>query len=609
MHPRHSENALATRPWQRVTLLLLIALLSSARIATTWGVFSQTADEPTHVVCGFEWLTTDGYALDPEHPPLARIGFGLAAWLEGAVWREDLGRVARGTELLYRNGEHRHNLWASRAANIPFFLLGFFAVYAWARRLFGDGTALIAATLYGTLPPVLAHAGLATTDMAASATVVAALYALECWLTDRTWTRAAILGVAIGIGLLSKFSFAVFFPVGAIVLLVANVRGGFLRRVTSTLGQLSVAILIAFFLVWAGYKFSTGTLNETRLKVLPPESVGQQAARYATYPGYEWVRPDLVVRYWDYANDAARHGVRGVDIVDWAKAAGYPSPAAGRAGNTLAGGPPVPRPPLRARVLEPFRAAWQWIAVRVPVPAPYFVVGAEYVRHHSAAGHPAFLLGRYHDQGWWYYFPVLLFYKTPLAFLVAAVAGLILLRRRAVAYVPLLMLVAALTSRINIGVRHILPLYPLLAIVAAYAAVALWRKSRPAAVILLGWYFVAGAIAHPDYLPYFNELARRPETIATDSNLDWGQDLLRLEKVVREERIEHLYISYFGTAPWDRHVPGEVLPRDRRVRGWVAVSEMEMKFGGEGNRGSFHWLEEYEPVRRVGKSIRLYRIP
>jgi len=586
------------------------------RIATTYRVFSETIDEPTHVACGFEWLTTDTYALDPEHPPLARIGFALGAKLDGAQWRTDLNRLTRGTELLYRGDRYQRNLFLARIANLPFFLLGLFAVFAWARRLFDVTVALTAAALYSALPQLLAHAGLATTDMAAAATVVFALYAFDLWLSSGPPASppavvaasrrryAILLAFAIALGLLSKFSFVIYFPAGAVVLLLA--RRGRLRWL-----HVPFIAILAFLMVWAGYKFSTGRLNDVRLKVLPPESVHHQAARYATYPGYEWMRPDLVVRYWDFARDAKLAGARGVDIVDWAKAAGYPSPAAGRSGNTMADAPPIPKPPLLDRIREPFRAAWQYLAVHVNFPAPYFVVGAEYVRQHSATGHPAYLLGRYHDQGWWYYFPVLLFYKTPLAFVLLAVAGLVLLRRRAIAYVPLVILLPALTSRINIGVRHVLPLYPLLAIVAAYAAVALWRRSRPAAVVLVGWFLVAGTLAHPDYLPYFNELARHPETIATDSNLDWGQDLLRLEQFVREERIDHLWISYFGTAPWARHaIPGEELPRDRRVRGWVAVSEMQLRFGGPDNRASgYQWLEEYEPVRRIGKSIRLYRIP
>ncbi|HYC90805.1 MAG TPA: glycosyltransferase family 39 protein [Thermoanaerobaculia bacterium] len=598
-------------------LLFAIVVVAVVRIAATYRVFSQTIDEPTHVVAGFEWLTTGTYALDPEHPPLARILFAAGAVLEGAEWREELPRVARGTELLYRDGRYRHNLFLARIGNLPYFLLGLFAVMAWGRRLFGDAAGLTAGALYSALPPILAHAGLATTDMAAAATVVFALWALDGWLAERTWKRAALLGAAIGLGLISKYSFVIYFPAGALALLVANAnvgrasarrpRGG-RAEARPTFRQLLVIGFLPVLFVWAGYKFDTGTLNETRLKVLPPESLRYQAARFASFEGYDWVRPDLVIRYYDYAHAAANRGAVGVDFVDWAKAAGYPSPQAGRSGrDTTANGGPLPRPSLLDRVQEPFLRAWQSVVVHVPLPAPYWIAGAEYVAQHSEAGHPAFLLGEHRPEGWWYYFPVLLFYKTPLAFLLLALGGMVLLRRRALAWVPLVMLLPALTSKINIGVRHVLPLYPVLAIVAGYAAVVLWKKSRVATVVLAGWFFVAGALAHPDYLPYFHELARHPEEIATDSNLDWGQDLLRLEREVRERRIGHLYLSYFGSADWRRHaIPAEELPRDRRVRGWVAISEMQLKFG---NPEDFAWLGQYRPVARVGKSIRLYRIP
>src|SRR5205823_5709372 len=148
----------------------------------------------------------------------------------------------------------------------------------------------------------------------------------------------------------------------------------------------------------------------------------------------------------------------------------------------------------------------------------------------------------------------------------------------AVALMPMAMLLPAMTSGINIGIRHVLPIYPLLAISAAYAVVALWKRSRTAIIVLLAWYFIATALAHPDYMSYFNEAAgRHPERIAADSNLDWGQDLLRLAKIVRREHIDHLYLAYFGTADWRRIVPAaEELPQFTRVHGWVAISENQM---------------------------------
>jgi hypothetical protein len=612
---RRSARARETGHGSRVTLLLLLlpllSVLAIARLVSTYRVFSQTVDEPTHVVCGFEWLTTPGYSLDPEHPPLARILFGLGAAVEGARWRPELPRVDRGTDLLFRGEAYQRNLFVARLGNLPFFLLGLFAVWGWTRRLFGTEVALVAVALYSALPPILAHAALATTDMAAAATVIFALWMFDLWLRGAAgWKPALRLGLAIGLGLLSKFSFLLYFPAGALALLAARIGAPAAGRPVHRrlAGEMLLIPLLAALLVWSGYKFSLGTLNAARLANLPPESLGYRAAKLASYPGYEWIRPDLLVRYYDYAHEAARSGVHGVDIVDWAKAAGYPSPQAGRAGDTLENAPPLPPVPWLDRALEPFRRAWHRVVMRVPLPAPAFIAGAEYVAQHSSAGHPAFLLGRHHDQGWWYYFPVVLFFKTPLAFLALALAGMIALRRHPIAYVPLLMLLPALTSKINIGVRHVLPLYPVLAILAAYAAVALWRRSRAATVLLLGWFFVATAIAHPDYLPYFNEAARHPEEIAVDSNFDWGQDLLRLRQLTRRERLQPLYLSYFGSADWRRlGIPAEDLP-NRPVRGWIAISEMQFKFGTPEQRAAFRWLEPHQPVRRVGKSIRLYRI-
>ena len=77
------------------------------------------------------------------------------------------------------------------------------------------------------------------------------------------------------------------------------------------------------------------------------------------------------------------------------------------------------------------------------------------------------------------------------------------------------------------------------------------------------------------------------------------------------EHIDHLHLAYFGTADWRRLVPrAEELPQFTPVHGWVAISENEMTFGWPTNeRDAFAWLRAYTPVRRVGKSIRLYRIP
>lgn len=594
----------------RTLVLVLLIALPVLRIVSTYRVFSQTSDEPFHVAAGFQWLTTRQYDLDREHPPLARVALAIDAAVSGA--RPDSGdALSIGNSILERNSRYRRNLFGARAGNLPFFLLGLVIVGLWTKRLFGEAAALVAMALFGALPPILGHAGLATTDMAAAATTAAALYLFDRWLQEPVWSRAIGAALAIGAGLLAKFSFLIFFPIGAFVLLLARRR----FRVVHA----GAMMLIALAIVWAGYKFSIGSLSDARLKAFPPGLPPHAAAEYATVPGYDWVRLDLLERYYRYADDAsAALRARGIDFVDWAKAAGYPSPLAGRHGHTLAGAPSPPAPTIGEQLLEPLRAVWQYIAIHYRIPAPEFFVGLEVVKRHSSAGHAGFLLGQFRDHGWWYYFPVILFFKTPVPFFVLALVGIVLLIRTrkpeaiGVALAPLAMLLPTLATGINIGVRHVLPLYPLLTIAAAFAVVTLWHRWRIVIAMLLAWFFIGTALAHPDYVSYFNEAARgHPERIAADSNLDWGQDLLRLADVVRRQRIDHLYLSYFGTANWRSIVRGaEELPQFTRVHGWVAISENELIFGWPTNRrDAFAWLRAYQPVRRVGKSIRLYRIP
>jgi hypothetical protein len=118
---------------------------------------------------------------------------------------------------------------------------------------------------------------------------------------------------------------------------------------------------------------------------------------------------------------------------------------------------------------------------------------------------------------------------------------------------------------------------------------------------------VSSARAHPDYLAYFNELAgARPERVLVDSDLDWGQDLRRLTATLQRRGIDTLSVRLFGSADLRRHdLPVfRVLPPYQPATGWIAVSELMLRTSDR-----FTWLKAYEPVERVGKSIRLYHIP
>ena len=354
-----------------------------------------------------------------------------------------------------------------------------------------------------------------------------------------------MLGAAIAFGVLAKFSFLVYFPAAAVMLLAVRRGGQAIPPVRP--GRIAwpplVLLLTLFLTIWAGYHFDFRTMGEV-------------------FYGGGFYFAEMWPESW--------------------------------------------RPSMR------------WFADNVPIPAPGLPVGIALLKLHDAQGHLAFLLGQTSNDGWWHYFPVLLFFKTPLPFIALAIAGIVLTvrHRKGIehALIPLAILGVAMTGSINIGVRHVLPMYASLSIVAAYATRELWRMTgaRPFAKLafcaLIAWLFIGVAAAHPDYLAYFNEAAgKNPAHIAVDSNLDWGQDVLRLERVARELKIDKVYVLYSTNARFEHHpISADGLP-PHPVSGWIAVGETPWALTDDPKR--YDWLRRYQPVRRVGPSMRLYYVP
>jgi hypothetical protein len=260
------------------------------------------------------------------------------------------------------------------------------------------------------------------------------------------------------------------------------------------------------------------------------------------------------------------------------------------------------------------------------VPAPAFLSGVDTFLLHGKSGHPSFLLGTPANRGWWYYFPVALAVKTPIPLLLLAIVGSavavknIAARREWQSAAPFVaamtVLLISMTVRVDLGVRLILPIYPLLAIVAAQGTVQLWSDAKNAASrvaigALLAWSIAIAARAHPDHLSYFNALAGdHPEHVLVDSNLDWGQDLYRLRDTIVARGIrDTVRVAYFGTSD----IAAAGVPNARglglheRTTGWVAASETYL--AGEWVGRAYAWLLDYPPVARIGPSMRLWYIP
>lgn len=533
-----------------VALLIAIAV---ARVVSTYRVFNATSDAPAHLAPGIEWLQFGRYTYEPLHPPLGRVAVALGPYLKGLrsqaprdPRREGpLATYDEGNRLLYSDGDYWTNLALSRAGVLPFFVALLVAVYLWCRRFATTGAGVWAVLLLSTAPPVLGHAGLATLDVACAATVFVALHQLTRWIETPTWQRAAWLGAAMAAAFLTKLSAVGFLAACAVAAwVVCRGRRADLPPVPWRRSA-AAALAAGFLTLWAGYRFSLVPLAEIT----------------GEHPVIE---------------------------------------------NFIAG-----RPALE----------WAWRKLlTTPLPLTEFAAGLRDLVHYSALGQESYLFGEVRTHGWWYFFPVVLAVKTPvgLLFLTLAGAGLLLARWRAASWplqlilsFALAILAVCMASPINLGVRHILPIYPLFAILAAHAMVAALRTRGARAVsalALTGWAVLASAAAHPDYLAYFNLFAgKQPERILVESDLDWGQDLARLSRRLRELGADHVSIAYFGSAPLDKAglPPYRVLGQQEPLAGYIAVSVryLNMEFA---KNGGYAWLRRHKPVERVGRSIFLY---
>lgn len=286
-------------------------------------------------------------------------------------------------------------------------------------------------------------------------------------------------------------------------------------------------------------------------------------------------------------------------------------------------------------------------------------------------GTPAFLLGRYSDSGWWYYFLVAFLVKTPLPVLLLLLYTLFRIATScitrhanshqstapiddysppATSHQPLLDLAAllipavgyfaiALTTDINLGYRHLLAVLPFLYVLigVVVAGATTWggaergwvgrvRQAMPAVALL--WLLAIALWLHPHYLSFFNVIAGGPDNgwrVLVDSNIDWGQDLARLKTWQAENGVERVWLSYFGEGRpeyygiaydgLDSFPPRLMNPAARPfyphdpAPGWYAISATTLQGVHFADHDQFRFFRQRQPDAKIGYSIFLYNVP
>lgn len=428
----------------------------------------------------------------------------------------------------------------NRARFMNVFLVGLptmLLVYCWLYRRRGYLAALLGGSLVTFSPTMIAHFSLATTDSCFTLMALIALATLvRYWKRPGGW-NLFWMALAVAVATSTKYSGIMLLPcVLLIVLLVALQKWTAFSRAALWAVTKRVTLVFSLFLLmlvpltWACHLFSFAG----PLKTVP----------YAATPDYSpWVQ--------------------------W-----------------------LGRGPTAQRIMK---AAHN----DLKRPAPF--AGILFQFQHNSAGHDAFLMGEVSKNGWWYFFPVAWFCKSTPVELFLTVVALCLLpflwgdlklvirpplpaesepagesdstadaeQENAVSeptsHAPLVWLLAiavfagmSLTSRLNLGQRYLLLIYPLLFL---FSIDQLWRWFQGKTYLLvtlvvacIGFQILSINSIQPNYLSYFNDLIGGPDAghnYLLDSNLDWGQDLPALKKLMDEmpvEDQEKTLIYYFGTA-------------------------------------------------------------
>ena len=541
---------------------------------------SATFDEGAHLPAGYTHIALLDHRLNPEQPPLVKL---LAAAPLLAVGPEvkttDVSWAAArqwefGRRFLSRWNDGDRLLFLGRLPVVALASCLLIAVILVAERRFGTTAALAAAVLTALSPDVLAHGSLVTTDLAFALFFFLSVVAAERLMEQATPRRLCAAGLATGAAFATKFSAPILLLVFAALALRVVLRSRPFE--TALVGEASeVKSRLARLAHVAGLLAAVGALS---LLVV-----------WSSYGFHAGLSPDPVVR------------------------------------EEL-------RQPLVSAQAGLFRSAVAW-AGRARIVPEDFSRGLLFVTEHSAA-RPTFLLGERRDSGFRYYFAVTFLLKTPVPLLLLAALALFriprLPRREAwLLWLPIAIYLAATATRgLQIGHRHLLPIYPFLFVAAGEAAAALvaWRPPRGAwlAGALALWYAGGTLLQHPHHLAYFNEIGGGPRNgwrLLVDSNLDWGQDLKRLADWTRANHVEKLKLSYFGsadpayygidaealpgyTAPHAARVTREIQPGDTVA---VSATNLQGVYLDPEDRPLMEKLRGLTPVARIGYSIFVYR--
>jgi hypothetical protein len=508
---------------------LLLLYIFMAVSATTQK--STTFDESRHLTLGYLYWTQPASHLASEGGMFAQAWAALPLLVDhleapqetGETWA-NLGVWAETYRFFYSMGNNPSTMLFQARTMISLLgaMLGVL-IFFWSRDLFGAGGGFVSLLLFIFCPNMLAHGALATADMAAAFGFFAATFSFWKLSHRVSWGNLLFSVLALGCLALAKMSAVLILPIFILMLAVR-----FFSRHPIDF-QLFTNRILKHRLARAGIWSSLLVLH----------LIGVVGILWLSYN----------FQYDSRNQEAVRHQILSSPDFSFWNAAG-----------------------MKASILQNIDQAG--------LLPPAYLDGLSFTLQ-NADLRSAFLCGRYSVEGWWWFFPFAFLVKTPIGTLFSFLFSLVALllwrwfphgwmaprwanppSPKFYDLSPLLILggvygFACLTSHLNIGLRHILAIYPVLFVLAG--ANIFWLRARNfffriALIALVGGAMTESLFAWPNYLAFFNQFvggSRNGYRYLVDSSLDWGQDLPGLhqwlEKNVPSPSSTPVYLSYFGT--------------------------------------------------------------
>lgn len=531
---------------------------------------SATFDETGHGAAGVSYWKLNDYRLDPEGGQLPKRWISLPLWLGNFTFPEDsqgwafASNFTTGDEFFHRRGNDTLlMLELGRGASAVLTVALGLAVWLWTRFLFGAPAGLLSLLLFVLSPPILANGALLKDDIASALMLLCATTAFWAMLRHFTPFRIALSAATTGLLFVTKFSAVILLPVAGLLFVLCCVKDKILPSAALRRGALILVTQAAatWVIVWAmfGLRF---------------EAIHPLQGPATSFPQmWEWVydRPHQseLLRQLDLT--VSQQAKADLILDRWNARLERWIPQT--AGALTEIGTDVLTLPQR-RQLDALRAAppeklfprLVYYGLKHRALPEAYLFGLVHVWRTSREK-PAFLNGEISATGWRSYLPFVFAIKTPWLFLLLAAAAVAVALRRASQlwdFVPLLALFAvywavAITGNINIGQRHLLPIYPPLYILTGIlvsplvAGLALPRWLQRSGPWLVGGSVAVLAVEavhwFPHHLSYFNGFIfpARAYRHVVDSSLDWGQDLPAVRRYLDHSPPRGpVYLAYFG---------------------------------------------------------------